>query len=136
LCAISKGKAIGTIDTADDGEEKEHEREERKKKEGDLDEIDVMGFKLKLKENLVLVSGKAKAENKAAQKKKFGDEAYERAKGVMEECLQSWEGAEEDLSGKAFKMYEKFRPNVASGQQGWGRKGELEMDRIREVVTK
>ncbi|GAB7345812.1 hypothetical protein MBLNU457_4072t1 [Dothideomycetes sp. NU457] len=136
LCAISKGKAIGTIDTGNDGEKREHDREKKKKKEGDLDEIDVMGFKLKVKDGLVLVSGKPKAENEAAQKKKFGDEAYERAKRVMEECLQTWKGAEEDLSGKAFKMYEKFRPNVASGQQGWGRKGELEMDRIREAVTK
>lgn len=136
LCAISKGKAVGTIDTADDSEKKANEREQRKKKEGDLNEIDVMGFKLKVKDGLVLVSGKPKAENEAAQKKKFGNEAYERAKRVMEECLKTWKGAEEDLSGKAFKMYEKFRPNVASGQQGWGRKGELEMNRIREVVTK
>lgn len=136
LCAISKGKAIGTIDSGEDGEKKEQEREERKKEEGDLNEIDVMGFKLKVKDGLILVSGKPKAENEAAQKKKFGEEEYERVKRVMEECLQSWKGAEEDLSGEAFKMYEKFRPNVASGQQGWGRKGELEMDRIREVVTK
>jgi len=136
LCAISKGKAIGTIDASDDNESKDREREERKKKEGELNEIDVMGFKLKLKDGLVLVSGKPKAENEAAQKKKFGDEQYERVKSLMEECLQSWKGDEEELSGKAFKMYEKFRPHVASGQQGWGRKGELEPDRIRETVSK
>jgi len=136
LCAISKGKAIGTIDAPDDNDKKDHEREERKKKEGELDEIDVMGFKLKLKDGLVLVSGKPKAENAAAQKKKFGDEQYEGVKLLMEECLQSWKGDEEELSGGAFKMYEKFRPNVASGQQGWGRKGELEPHRIRETVTK
>lgn len=136
LCAISKGKAIGTIDPAEDSEKKDHEREERKKKEGELDEIEVMGFKLKVKNSLVLVSGKPKTENEAAQKKKFGEEQYERVKALMENCLQIWKGDEEELNGKAFKMYEKFRPGVAAGQQGWGRKGELEMDRLRETITR
>ena len=39
----------------------------------------------------------------------------------------------EELDERAFGLYEKYRPNVASGTRGWGQKGELSIDGIRAL---
>jgi hypothetical protein len=39
-----------------------------------------------------------------------------------------------DLAESAYALYEKFRPAVARGKPGWGQKGELDLDRIRELA--
>ena len=42
--------------------------------------------------------------------------------------------APEDLADRAFGLYERFRPQVASGRGGWGQKGELSLERIRSLA--
>ncbi|KAH7377319.1 hypothetical protein BKA66DRAFT_157587 [Pyrenochaeta sp. MPI-SDFR-AT-0127] len=128
ICAVAKGRSIGTIVEKDESEEQEKNRQDAKKKLKDLDAIEVMHFKLPLKNNLALVSrsdtkGKPGAEEPL--KNKFGDEGYELTKEAFNTALKSWQGHEDELSKKAFGFYEKFRPDVKSGQKGWGRKGEL-----------
>ena len=39
----------------------------------------------------------------------------------------------EEIGGEAYRLYERFRPNVPQGQQGWGKKGLLELDRLAEL---
>lgn len=39
-----------------------------------------------------------------------------------------------ELNGRAFGLYEDFRPNVASGTRGWGQKGSLDVDGIRAIA--
>ncbi len=34
---------------------------------------------------------------------------------------------------QGFRLYEKFRPSVASGKAGWGAKGVLDLDAIEAV---
>ena len=38
------------------------------------------------------------------------------------------------LADEAFALYERFRPQVASGARGWGQKGDLNLDLIRSLA--
>ncbi len=42
----------------------------------------------------------------------------------------------EELSGRAFALYESFRPEIAGGKAGWGQKGTLDLDRILRLAKK
>lgn len=39
--------------------------------------------------------------------------------------------APDELNRTGFRLYERFRPEVAAGAKGWGAKGMLDLDRIR-----
>jgi hypothetical protein len=41
-----------------------------------------------------------------------------------------------DLAAAAYPLYERFRPEVASGQTGWGAKGELDLDLIKRLARR
>jgi hypothetical protein len=133
LCAISKSRAIGTIEKPDPatGEKK------RQQRSGDdqLEELEVMGFHLKLKDGHILVGDKPKKANEPALVKKFGEAAYKQAKETFQGSLQPWSGKEEELNTQAFHHYEIFRPTVPKGQKEWGRKGILNLHTVREAVS-
>ncbi len=62
---------------------------------------------------------------------KFG-EALDSVRRAMETLADSLQPAE--LAAKAFTLYEHFRPSIPKGVRGWGVKGELSLDRIRELA--
>jgi hypothetical protein len=62
---------------------------------------------------------------------KFGD-SLSTVREAMEELARSY--TLEELSNNAFSLYERFRPEIPAGLRGWGAKGELELDRIRELA--
>ncbi|OCK77362.1 hypothetical protein K432DRAFT_384741 [Lepidopterella palustris CBS 459.81] len=139
ICAVSKGRSIGKINRSEDDKEKKNKkREQAKEQQKNLDILEVMHFKLKLRDGLALVGNehKGKPANETLLRTKFGDEGYEAAKGIFQESLESWRGDEEELNEQAFKFYEGFRPDVASGQKGWGRKGELDLEKARKVIQR
>jgi len=39
-----------------------------------------------------------------------------------------------ELAAKAFSLYERFRPSIPEGVQGWGTKGNLDLARIRSLA--
>lgn len=132
LCAISKGRAIGTIDKKD----RETAEKKKQRSKGDqLEELEVMSFHLKLKDGHVLVGDKPKKANEQTLIKKFGEAAYERVKETFQDSLQSWSGQEDELDAQAFHHYEVFRPTVPKGQKGWGRKGNLNLQTVKEAVS-
>lgn len=136
VTAIAKGRSIGTMEKPDPGAAAERRKKQQEKAaKGGLDEIEVMSFKFSVKDGQAVVSGKPKKGNEAALKKKFGDEEFERVKNVMEEALDEWKGKERELDHEAFKMYEEFRPNIPPGQKGWGRKGELNLQTVKDAVA-
>lgn len=136
LCAVSKGRAIGTIDQPDTAAaEKKREERRRRAENEELEELEVMGFHLKLKDGLAIVGDKPKKANEATLMKKFGESEYGRAKGAFQDALKDWKGKEEDLNAQAFHHYEDFRPTVPQGQKGWGRKGMLNLQAVREAVS-
>ena len=38
------------------------------------------------------------------------------------------------LAAEAYSLYEKFRPAVPAGTRGWGAKGTLELEAIRQLA--
>jgi hypothetical protein len=40
----------------------------------------------------------------------------------------------DELAVRAYALYEKFRPAIPEGTQGWGAKGELDLDTIRALA--
>jgi hypothetical protein len=58
---------------------------------------------------------------------KFG-ESLGGVREAMRELAKSF-GAEE-LAQNAFRLYERFRPEIAEGVGGWGAKGRLDIERI------
>jgi hypothetical protein len=137
LCAVSKGKAIGMIESpADQDPEVARKKEEKKAKakEG-ARKVDVMGFNLPMKSDAVVISGSEKRVKEGNLIGKYGGEdAYKRVRQAMEESLKQWAGKKEELGKRAFGMYEDFRPSVPKGEKGWGRKGELRLEHIRSSI--
>lgn len=62
---------------------------------------------------------------------KFGD-TLPAVRRAMEELAGALDPA--DLEERAFRLYEKFRPQIPEGKQGWGAKGELDTERIRALA--
>ena len=138
LCAVAKGRSIGQIEPKDDSAEADKKRKDKKQEaKKDSRELEVMGFPMHIKNDVVVMDGKPKPLNETLLKKKFGgDEPYNALKNIMLESLQAWEDDQDELEKKAFHMYEKFRPNVASGQRGWGRKGELNINEVKNTISR
>lgn len=65
--------------------------------------------------------------------KKFGP-AIEDVRKAMCGLAQAFDP--EELNDRAFGLYERFRPNSPEGVRGWGAKGELSLERIRDLVEK
>jgi hypothetical protein len=42
----------------------------------------------------------------------------------------------EELNRIEFRLYERFRPGVPEGAQGWGTKGELRVERIVRATVR
>jgi hypothetical protein len=133
LCAVSKGRSIGLIEPADDTKK---DKKARQRQSDDTKRIKVMGFSLPVKGDAVILGGKPKSLKEEGLKHKFGANQYDAVKAAFEDGLQSWKGHEDELNTKAFHMYEQFRPTVASGQKGWGRKGELSTSEIAKAVRR
>lgn len=130
ICAVAKGRSIGTVP----GKDSEDKGGRKKKQVGE--EVEIMHFKLRLKDGLVVVGeGKGKPGGEDTLKRKFGEQ-YEKVKGVFEEVLKSWKAQKEELNQRAFKMYEEFRPDVKKRQKGWGRKAELRLEKVRSAVER
>ncbi len=63
---------------------------------------------------------------------KFGD-SLPRVRQAMEALAQAY--PPDELAEKAFELYEKFRPEIPPGRAGWGRKGELRLELIRQLAA-
>ena len=63
---------------------------------------------------------------------KFG-ERLPKVRGAMEKLAQS--RGPEALANKAFQLYEVFRPEIPDGESGWGAKGKLSLNKIRELAA-
>lgn len=63
-------------------------------------------------------------------KQKFKDDLDE-TRSAMEQLAEAY--PERELEVKAFGLYEKFRPKIPEGTQGWGAAGELDLDYIRSL---
>jgi hypothetical protein len=105
-------------------------KKERKEEQG-FEEVEVMRFKLRVKDGKAYVGDKPQTDKENYLKSKFGSRYYE-VRRVFDAALRSWDGKQDELMHKAFSMYEHFRPQVKSG---WGGQGELDLSMIKDVVS-
>ena len=123
ICAVAKGRSIGTI-----AEPHESSKKTKTSKDGgEFDTLQVMHFKLRTRDGVVYVGSKPKPGGDEALKKKFGDQ-YDGVRRVFEEALESWRGKEEKLDGAAFGMYERFRPSIKAWGEGVGKERGVEFE--------
>jgi hypothetical protein len=66
-------------------------------------------------------------------KSKFG-EALTEAKDAMEGLARSFPPKE--LAKRAYALYGQFTPQVPAGAQGWGAKGELDLEKVRKLANR
>ncbi len=135
ITAVSKGRAIGRISKPEPDSAKEKKRKKDVPMEGDQT-VEVMGFHMTLRGDAVVVKGALRPGREASLARRFGDENLSRVKTAMEATLGSWEGHERQLDKVAFHLYEQFRPDIAPGQRGWGKKGKLSLSELDNVVRR
>jgi hypothetical protein len=110
-----------------------------KKSRGDEEWITVCGKRVPARrtaEGLRAVTGDTVIQPASVRtylEKAFG-ESLEAALSAMRELAAAYPPA--DLEPRAFGLYEKFRPRIASGVSGWGQKGELDLDLVRKLAKK
>ena len=63
---------------------------------------------------------------------KFGERLGD-ARQALAELAAACEPA--DLSWRGFRLYEQFRPAAPTGEPGWGAKGELDLRKVRALVS-
>lgn len=103
--------------------------------QGGIREREVMGFPMQINAAGLLVNAKKRPANEQLLQAKYGgEEEYAHVKQIMEQALQTWADDKEELDKKAFHMYEKFRPSIATGSAGWGRKGLLDLNKVKGTI--
>jgi len=133
LNAQAKGRSLGIMTPA----KKAHGKEPKKRGLGEEFWIEVCGRPVPAKTTEAGVRavvgpdaidpGKVEAYLRG----KFGD-ALERVREAMTELAAS--RTPDELAEEAFGLYERFRPEIAAGQRGWGQKGMLDLSRVRALA--
>ena len=134
LNAQSKGKKLGIYE-----EKSEQEKKEDKKKEDAAkpEFIELLGRgipALKTPQGLRAAEKGKPIHAESVQtylRQKFGED-FEEARKAMEKLAKAY--TPKQLEGKAYDLYEKFRPEIPEGKKGWGAKGELDLDYIRSLA--
>jgi len=143
--AMSLGKALAGINAQTKGQrlgiykpaEKPEKAPPRKARVGEEFWVELMGRPIPVVQTdrgVRAVAGDRTLEPDAVVRYlegKFG-EALESVSRAMEALAKSHQPAE--LAVKAFTLYEHFRPEIPEGVRGWGAKGELNLDKIRELT--
>ena len=132
LNAQTKGRALGIFEA-----KPEAARKAKQQKRGEEFWITLCGRPVPAKdtENGVrAVSGDKPIDPDSAARylsQKFRDDL-----GSVREAMEALAKAfpPDDLSKRAFALYERFRPQIPSGKKGWGAKGTLDLELIRSLA--
>ena len=130
LNAQSKGRALGIF------EAKEKERAEKESPGLEVEFVELMGRSIAVTwgEEGYLALDKGKPMDPESVRRyldrKFGDQ-LETIIYAMRELVGSYDRKE--LKQAAFGLYEKFRPEIPQGKEGWGAKGQLDVGKIKRL---
>jgi hypothetical protein len=135
LNAQSKGRRLGIYE---DSKEKKEETPERGEQQPDeTDRVTVLGRPVPIahtKQGVRATSSGKPISPASVQRyltQKFGDNLAD-VQAAMEKLANAYKP--DQLAGKAYALYEKFRPEIPEGQKGWGAAGELDLDYIRSLA--
>ena len=134
LNAQSKGRRLGIY------EEKKQEDKESKKEEKPvkLEFIEILGRGVPAIRTSQGLRAAIKGEEIDPQsvekylKQKFGDD-LEEARSAMKKLAKAY--PPKQLETQAYSLYEKFRAEIPEGKQGWGVKGELDLEYILSLAS-
>ncbi|KAJ3014772.1 hypothetical protein HKX48_004977 [Thoreauomyces humboldtii] len=127
LCAQSKGKSIGVFHSS------EHDSSKKPKAS---DHIDAFGMHLPAKETAnglrACLSGSPldPLDSEWYVRGKFGARYDDARRGM---AILADKFSPEEIGGKAYKLYESFRPSVAGGAAGWGSSGKLDVNAVMSM---
>ncbi|KAL0037994.1 hypothetical protein WJX79_008926 [Trebouxia sp. C0005] len=139
MLAQSKGRSIGVFDKKGTDDTAKHEREEEEHAQG-IARHDVFGMSIKAKDvgdegDVRAVDTNMKALNhkqvEGYLQRAFGQQ-LQAARDALAELANSHKA--EEIGDHCYRMYEQFRPSVASGQKGWGQKGQLDLTQICQLA--
>lgn len=132
LNAQSKGRRLGIYE-----EKSEEEKKEGEGKEKPIEFIELLGRGVPAVKTPAGLRAAIKGEEidpdsvERYLKQKFKDDLDE-ARQAMEKLAKAF--TPKQLEGKAYGLYEKFRPQIPEGKKGWGAKGELDLGQIRSLA--
>lgn len=134
LNAQAKGQRLGIFQPA----EKSPQKERASRQPDETFHVELLGRAVPVrntKDGIRAIS-KDKVDSPANVQRylqgKFKDD-LERVRAAMETLAKAYEP--EVLAQKAYNLYTQFRPEVASGAEGWGQAGELDLDRIESLSS-
>lgn len=134
--AQAHGQALGIYTPKAKGEKKESAKEVKAPKVYFEQFLAKRLALVKTKEGVRAVSNGQPIKPESVERylvSKFG-EALPEAREAMEKLAKSVPPKE--LATSAYRLYGTFAPKVASGTQGWGAKGELDLDVVRGLAKK
>ena len=132
LNAQSKGRRLGIY-----GEKTEEEQEREEAAAVEVDLVQIMGRSVPVVETPRGLRAAIKGDAIHAEsvekylRQKFGADLDE-ARTAMQKLADAY--APRELEGRAFGLYEKFRPEIPEGAKGWGAKGELDLGYIASLA--
>ena len=132
LNAQSKGRRLGIYE-----EKSDEDKKDDKKKEKPAEFIELLGRGIPAMKTSKGLRAAIKGEEidpesvETYLKQKFKDD-LEDARTAMEKLAKAH--TPKQLEGKAYDLYEKFRPKIPEGTKGWGAKGELDLEYIRSLA--
>ena len=122
---LSVGNAIVTICTASDEYHHDPAQDNDHPSKGAAkNELEVMGFRLRLKHHLAVVDNQNRPADEAALESKFDSkDDYKTLKESLESSLQiSHGGCKSILAEDAWTFYNELRPTVSQGPESWYKK--------------
>lgn len=141
--ALSLGKAVAGLNAQAKGRRlgifkplEESAKAAREKERGEVIWVELCGRPVPAKntdEGIRAVSGRAVVDSESALQyleTKFGD-SFDAVRSAMAELAKAYKPKE--LAVKAFRLYERFRPDVPEGTKGWGAKGVLDLQKIKAM---
>jgi len=138
--ALSLGKAVTGLNAQSKGQRlgiyRKHEMP-RERREGRADSVELFGREIPVTRTPAGVRALNKGVPVSAERTqayleaKFG-EHLALVRGAMEELARSMKP--DVLAARAFALYAQFRPQIPEGVKGWGAKGSLDLDKVRELT--
>jgi hypothetical protein len=132
LNAYSKGRRLGLFKP-----EEEKPKKAREKEPGEAFRIDLCGRAVPARNTVdgVRATQRGKPIDPDSVERylenKFGDD-LKAVRSAMTKLAKAYQPRE--LAGKAYSLYEEFRPAIPEGQKGWGARGDLDPELIERLA--